>query len=807
MRGHQLPILILMVGTAVGLTLLSPFTWIVLLTDGVLALAIVAAAAGWGAWPTAWLGFRRYGTGQQVCIATALGLGLLSLFTLTLGVAGLLSHPVAWTLLAIGGICGLTYLYRAQSKQGTHESTPSSAGAPSFAQQRVGALIGQTLLLTLLIVPLVIALFAASLPPGMLWQAEANGYDVLEYHLQGPREYYDAGRITFLPHNVYTSFPQQMEMLYLLLMHLAGSVYAAAIPAQLLHASCGILAVIALGCWAGPGWPRWLVVLLAGSTPWLAYLGCLAYVENGMLLFAAVAAGLIIDHYRERTNADWRTALTAGLCAGLAGGCKYTALVFVALALELAWLTTMRASFKLRAQRIAIYGIGVLLAFSPWLIRNAAFTGNPVHPFAHEWFGGRAWSADQARQWSAGHRLPSEHDSFTGRLTLAARELFGSVTHQTQTISSHVNVAEHEIKPSLFGQVIFVLALAGVVIGRSRRAAMLTLWSGLILLGWISLTFIPGRFAVPLIVPLALLGGECLAGDRSHDGHPRRPWLKWIVVPIAIAGVLVNDISLAGRLREHNERWTTRAGVPLHRLLGQTDIFVDAHLLNETLPSGAYAWLVGDAAVFYVDREIHYTVPFSRDPWLEFAATAAPRSCLDWLRGRDVSHVVFSWKEIERLRQTYGFPDIVTHKWVARLEQAGLRRVEIEPPPTGVAPVEIYELPPIESVWIRPSLSTIMRLQRFATFGSCVTTTIVIPAAFSSSSMSRMTRPVLLSRLPVGSSASNMTGSFIRARAIATRCCWPPESSFGLWCSRSVSSTRWAIRRARWRRMWGGTPW
>jgi hypothetical protein len=39
----------------------------------------------------------------------------------------------------------------------------------------------------------------------------------------GAREYFDTGRITFfLPHNVFASFPQQVELLYLLLMHLAA---------------------------------------------------------------------------------------------------------------------------------------------------------------------------------------------------------------------------------------------------------------------------------------------------------------------------------------------------------------------------------------------------------------------------------------------------------------------------------------------------------------------------------------------------------------------------------------------------------
>ena len=49
---------------------------------------------------------------------------------------------------------------------------------------------------------------------------------------------------------------------------------------------------------------------------------------------------------------------------------------------------------------------------------------------------------------------------------------------------------------------------------------------------------------------------------------------------------------------------------------------------------------------------------------------------------------------------------------------------------------------------------------------------------------------VLLSRLPVGSSASTIAGLVIKARAIATRCCWPPERLFGIFFSLSSSPSR-----------------
>ena len=56
---------------------------------------------------------------------------------------------------------------------------------------------------------------------------------------------------------------------------------------------------------------------------------------------------------------------------------------------------------------------------------------------------------------------------------------------------------------------------------------------------------------------------------------------------------------------------------------------------------------------------------------------------------------------------------------------------------------------------------------------------------------------VSLSRAPVGSSASRMSGSLTRARAMATRCIWPPESWLGrlwTWSPRPTSSRAFCAR-------------
>ncbi len=69
-----------------------------------------------------------------------------------------------------------------------------------------------------------------------------------------------------------------------------------------------------------------------------------------------------------------------------------------------------------------------------------------------------------------------------------------------------------------------------------------------------------------------------------------------------------------------------------------------------------------------------------------------------------------------------------------------------------------------------------------------------------------ISRDVRLSRLPVGSSASSSFGPFASARAIATRCCSPPESSFGRCCCRPPRPTDVKSAVARASRSARGTP-
>ncbi len=82
------------------------------------------------------------------------------------------------------------------------------------------------------------------------------------------------------------------------------------------------------------------------------------------------------------------------------------------------------------------------------------------------------------------------------------------------------------------------------------------------------------------------------------------------------------------------------------------------------------------------------------------------------------------------------------------------------------------------------------RLAWSAALGSWVTITMVLPCwRLSCCSSARMSSAEARSRSPVGSSHNRIGGSATMARAMPTRCCWPPDISPGLWLARSDRPT------------------
>ena len=182
----------------------------------------------------------------------------------------------------------------------------------------------------LAVVPfLTIAVVGTMVTPGLLWKPqEPLGYDVVEYHLQVPREWYEAGKIVPLRHNVFSLFPFGVEVHYLLAMHLGGGPWAGMYLAQLMHLGLIVLLVLAVYAFARRLAPSPASATVAGvaaaTIPWLTQLAAIAYNEGGFLLYSTLAVGWAA---RGVIEPEGRIAcfVLGGASAGLACGAKLTA--------------------------------------------------------------------------------------------------------------------------------------------------------------------------------------------------------------------------------------------------------------------------------------------------------------------------------------------------------------------------------------------------------------------------------------------------------------------------------------------------
>lgn len=641
----------------------------VVVLDGAWAVWVLLAGAGVGDLVARAIAPRSLPRGERAVLAWLLGAGILPLIVLGGGAAGWMDQT-GWRIAA-----GLMALWGAWiTRDGWRHTSAATDGGAAWSW--AWALAG---------VPLGLSLIVAALPPGLLWIGEGNGYDVLEYHLAAPKEFLAAGRIGFLPHNIYSNFPLNAEMLYLLAMILRGGAIESVFTCQLIHVGLGVLACAAVWFAARPlGTAAATVAAVSAATcPMVAYLSGLAYVENGLVLAAAGAIGCVARAFINPA-AVRRWMLLGGAFVGIASAYKYSGVPLVGGGLTLLLMAFVfafevdieairRASdhplpFGTRLAAAALFCLASLLPVAPWLARNSLNTGNPLFPLANGVFHTRTgvWSDQLAARWIEGHEPDSQYRTASARIGRLARTLFAS--------------PEFATLPS-----ITIMLGAGLALSRrSDRARPVTgryqlVMVSVIALGfgayiWTTATHLVARFAIPLVAPLALILAALSARPMSYRasmwpnfGVP----LSW---PINIGFTLWlfyegNAFRLAPLAGDTS--FITRGEWPEYGYLGS---------LNRALAEGGRVLIVGEARTLYLEGappQYDYRVVFNRSPFAEIALTASPAQTMTWLREHGFTHVFVHWGEMRRLRQSrYGFWPGVDEPLFERLSAAGLRAVE-----------------------------------------------------------------------------------------------------------------------------------
>ncbi len=611
------------------------------------AAAAVVLATGWTVGTAAGqiLGPARFcSPAERLVLSTGTGLSLQSLWTLAIGRAGWLNP---WLLIA-PGLLSVPFLTIGvlRSRRGTQNPSVSETvclpdASPASVRLRV--------LLIALTVPFVLSILVNGVCPPF-------DFDVREYHLQGPKEWYQAGKITFLEHNVYTSFPFLSEMLSLNGMVLLNDWNDGALAGKQILACFQLLttaAVFATGRrWFGTV-PGLLAAVVYVSVPWTLRISLIAYAEGAVTFYltAAVLCGSIAVS-RPDGERSGILVLQTGFLAGSAMAAKYPGLVFVVVPVTAWFLLPGPRGFRHSLTAALICMAGVILAVGLWLERNREDTGNPVYPLLYSVFGGTDWSPELDARWKRAHSPDSHNPSDIPRY-LAGVALGSDWT----------------------SGLLFALAVPTLLHLR-RSSQMRRLWSMVawMLITWWALTHRIDRFWIPVIPVLAILAGA------AWSLFPNRRWQRFVLFTVLL-GTLFNL-----------QVW--RTGLPGFQI-GLMDLTAarrltirsDIQTINHDLSPDDRILMVGEAEVFDVRIPVAYNTVFDESLFEQWTADSGdnrrssaerrlkqPRDILAELNRRHITHVYVNWLEILRYRRpgSYGYCDYVTPARFRQLVRSGV---------------------------------------------------------------------------------------------------------------------------------------
>jgi hypothetical protein len=626
---------------------------------------------------------------EHAFFAMALGMSAVGLLTLLLGLAGLLNRGVfiGLFLAAIGTEVALRFQ--------AGKSMPPEPRANHGGSQVAGARQNYPLFFWLtvgVVVPFLIVMWLGSMTP------EAD-FDVGTYHFEGPKEYFQNGRITFLSHNFYTNFPFLTEMFALLGMVLRGDWYWGALAGK--SALFGCAPLTALGLFAAGR--RWfsvpaglLAVVVYLTTPWIDRVSIIALAEGGMtyFLFATMFAAMMAVERLHAGQSASRWIFITGLLAGSGMGCKYTGLMQVVIPAAIglavaAWIyrpsirpaskdqspkseeaepqTSSKGSWTLDlglwTKTVAIFAAGLAITVGPWLLKNVVFTGNPVYPLAYNIFGGRDWNPELNANFIRAHS-PKDH-------------------RPLDLVTKFVDVmADNDWSSPLA----FALAPLALLVPRGRRFSI-SLWLlviYLIVTYW-AFTHRIDRFWMPMVPVLSLLAGI----GAARSGHR-----SWVAVCGGLMGlaILYNFELVAGefpdgaRICGYNA-FLTDLSAARRTAQGAGDPYVA--YLNRVLPPGSKVLSVGDSQVFDLEFPVVYNTVFNPSIFEKWFAGPAPpaskprdwplkpsREILEKLHAEGITHIYVDWAWIRRYREpgNYGFTDFVHPALFDRLMADGVLR-------------------------------------------------------------------------------------------------------------------------------------
>lgn len=251
--------------------------------------------------------------------------------------------------------------------------------------------------------------------------------DELTHHLYVPKLYIQHGGIYEIPDIVFSYYPMNLDLLYTIPLYFGND-----IAPKYIHFLFGLLTAWLIYAYLKTRLSQaygLLGALFFLSIPVIVKLSITAYVDLGLIFFSTASLLLLLRWLDSGYRLKY--LLLAGASCGLAAGTKYNGLVTVFLLSLFVPVLYIRSSKTPQGASGRAMGYGLLflfmtlLVFSPWALRNYAWTGNPIYPLHNSLFQRSQGQAVEGNNLEA-RELAETVTSFTGQSNneFVARKIF-----------------------------------------------------------------------------------------------------------------------------------------------------------------------------------------------------------------------------------------------------------------------------------------------------------------------------------------------------------------------------------------------
>lgn len=549
---------------------------------------------------------------ERLAIGSGLGFGLLSFFTLFLGVLGLWYPAVFWVTLGSWTIC---LVILRGSKRGTKEKRLSLS-----SWERIWASV---------LALFFFLYFTSNLTPEIF-------YDSLFYHLAVPNLYRIAHRLYDIPTLLFSNFVQTIQMLY----GLAITV-GTAVTAKWLHALLGLALAGALVTFGrrflSPG-AGWLAAAIFFSLPAVGLGITTSSADLAWSVFQFLAGYALILGLEDRSR-GWMPV--AGVLAGFSASCKYPGLAWIPIAgLLILWQRRWdeKRPWDEVTRDLAGFLIPAFLVITPMLARNVAFHGNPVYPFGATFLGHPRLEPHRWQLFLS--------DAGTPRLAHEFSQIDSALRY---LLRPWVRILRGS-QPAFFLNPLFLLYFPLLFFRRKPPAALLTLRRGFVGLWLVWMLSNPTpRYGLPALTFLAPLAAEI---TLSFEPFRR---IRGILLAAWVASFAVNFYRLS-MIQACTEGWKVLTG-----RLSEAAYLREEHATYPTPPYAAIEWMnnhlpreskvlfIGEARTYYMERAAIPSGVVDPQPLVELSKKSrSARELAHELRQMGVTHLSLSRQESER---------------------------------------------------------------------------------------------------------------------------------------------------------------